>query len=161
MSSFCLDLASAKVTTTLNEESETFWNVIQASIVIISLLFTLVMWLENFISIDYDGLCGLTVTDNATEDIVYPCLSLVLALFFGIVGSFTYYYFHKHMPNTEGFQRKKFNDSKIIGMYVVGFSSYLALLGCFSLASGINCYQESPLASVTVVSTISNILKTL
>lgn len=117
------------------------------------------MWIEDFISVDYDGLCGLTVTDQPTEDIIYPSLSLLEAIVFGIMGSFTYYYFHKHMPNAEGFQRKKFNDSKIIGMYAVGFSIYLALKGSFSLVSAINCYQKSPYIGLTVLSTISNILR--
>ena len=117
------------------------------------------MWLENDMSLTYEGLCGLTLTDDPNWNIIYPCISLVAAFAFGIIGAFTFYYFHKHMPNTEGFQRKKFNDSRIIGLYVVGFSTYLALLGVFNLIDDINCFEQTPLVSLTIFATISNALK--
>ena len=86
---------------------------------------------------------------------------LAFAILFSILGIFTYFYFQKHMPSAEGFQRRKYNDSKIIGMYVFGFSLYNSLLGIFGIITSINCESSNPLPSLTVFSTIVNVMDLL
>ena len=59
--------------------------------------------------LNYDGLCGLSLARKPDWNIALPVVVLVLALSFSILGGFTYFYFHKHIPKTDGFQRRKFN----------------------------------------------------
>ena len=129
--------------------------------ILLSILLTVFLWLDDFIGLNYDGLCGMSLTRRPRLNIALPSLSLGFALFFTILGIFTYFYFRKHLPKSESFQRRKYNESKIIGMYVVGFSVYLILIAIFALIININCENESPQPGVTVFATISNCLKIL
>ena len=88
-----------------------------------------------------------------------PVFILIVAIIFSFIGGFTYFYFRKHMPNSESFQRRKYNESQIIGMYVVGFSLYTTLIGVLTLIIDINCLNSSPLPGITIFVTIMNGLK--
>lgn len=79
------------------------------------------------------------------------------ALIFCIIGLFTRSYFNKHMPGGESFRRKKLKESRIIFLYVTGFSIFLFLMGLIELLVNINCIQKSPLSGITVLVTIANI----
>ena len=120
-------------------ESQTFWRVLHLGIILVSAAITGALWLEDFLGLNSTGLCGISLARKSRWNIVLPSTILAIALLFSLLGSFTYFYFHKHMPNTAGFQRKKFNESKIIGLYVVGFSLYITLIGVFGLITSINC----------------------
>lgn len=59
--------------------------------------------------LNFDGICGIALSRKSDWSIIFPSLILVLGLVFAILGGFTYYYFHKHIPKAEGFQKKKYN----------------------------------------------------
>ena len=136
---WCSGSVSEKVLPLNYLESEGFWRILHLAIIIVSLLLTVFVWLDDFIGLSYNGLCGITLTRKPRLNIALPSLSLVFAVFFTILGIFTYFYFQKHIPKSEGFQRRKYSESKIIGMYVVVFSLVLILTTAFSLVTNINC----------------------
>ena len=99
----------------------------------ICIFITIFLFFEDFMGLNFYGLCSLTPTRKTTFNLILPGTEIGGSILFGVVGIFTYSYFKKHMPGGEAFRRKKIKESRIILMYVTGFSIYLILTSTMSL----------------------------
>jgi len=88
-----------------------------------------------------------------------PIAFLISIVVFAGLGLFTINYFKKHMPNTIGLRKKKYQESRILLYYVIGYTFYLsAYLGIETLEL-INCRSSNPQPSILPFVTVFNILR--
>lgn len=83
---------------------------------------TIFFYFYGFMGLNFYGLCGMTATRKMPYSPTMPSIEIICSLIFAILGAFTYVYFKKHMPGGGNFRKKKLEESKIIFMYVLGFS---------------------------------------
>lgn len=136
---FCVSFQPKKKQISIYIESEFFWNTLHGIVVMISIVITLFFFLMDMMGLNFYGLCSLTNVRITNNTIGLPIFQLVASFVFVILGIYTYLYFRKHMPEGENFKRRKQQQSRIILMYVVGFSIFLVLESTISLLLELNC----------------------
>lgn len=69
---------------------------------------TYIFWNYDLLGLNIFGLCGITFIRNPAVAISIPAISLMIVIVFLGLGLFTLNYFRRHMPNTIGLRRKKY-----------------------------------------------------
>lgn len=80
-------------------ESEAFWRILHAFVILISVLITIFLYLEDFMGLNFYGLCGVTQTRKVGWNIIFPIIEIIASIIFAFLGIFTFVYFRKHMPS--------------------------------------------------------------
>lgn len=75
------------------------------------------------------------------------------------VGLFSIRYFRRHMPNTIGLRNKKYKESKILTIYIVGYSIFLIILLVINIVELLSCHQSNSPSFMQVFITVLNLVK--
>ena len=73
----------------------------------ICIFITIFLFFEDFMGLNFYGLCSLTPTRKTTFNLILPGTEIGGSVLFGVVGIFTYSYFKKHMPGGKHSEEKK------------------------------------------------------
>lgn len=136
-----------------------FWGMLHAFVIVTSFGLTIFFYFEDFMGLNFYGLCGLTPTRRLSWNLTLPALEIMCSFVFIVLGIFTFVYFRKHMPGGERFRRRKVEEGKIIFMYVTGFSLFDIVMSTMSLLLDLNCTQPEPIPELNLLVTITNILR--
>jgi heme/copper-type cytochrome/quinol oxidase subunit 2 len=84
---------------------------------------------------------------------------LVLVVVFLLVGLFSIRYFRRHMPNTVGLRSKKYKESRLLTIYIVGYSIFLIVLLVINILELHNCRQSNPQSFLEIFITVLNLVR--
>lgn len=132
---------------------------LHAFVITASFALTIFFYFEDFMGLNFYGLCGLTATRRLSWNLTLPIMEIICSLIFMVLGIFTFVYFRKHMPGGERFKRRKVEESKIIFMYVTGFSIFDIIMSTMSLLLDLNCTRPQPIPELNLLVTITNVIR--
>lgn len=82
------------------------------------------MWYEGILGLNIFGTCGLTFIRFPDISIGVPIAIICIIVIFLLAGIIAIQYFKKHMPNSIGLRKKKRYETRILFIYVVGYSAF-------------------------------------
>ena len=120
---------------------------------------TALLWWGRLIGLNIFGLCEMTFIREPALSLVPLIVLCVLTAVFLVVGVFTVNYFRKHMPDTVGLRYKKYQESKLLMYYLVGYGLLQTVSLAINIAELVNCESSNPSASFLPLVTVYNILR--
>lgn len=126
---------------------------------LIALVGTAGLYFGDLLGLNIYGLCSVSFIRSPGISLVPIACMLVIVLVFMFVGLFSIRYFRRHMPNTVGLRSKKYKESRLLTIYIVGYSIFLIVLLVINILELHNCRQPNPQSFLEVFITVLNLVR--
>lgn len=115
------------------------WNIIYIIAIVAAIILTWIFWNFNLLGLNIFGLCSFSFIRMPNLSFALLLTMTAIIVVFLLVGVFTIKYFKRHMPNTIGLRKNKYNKNKVLIYYIIGFTVFLIVNFAINIVELFSC----------------------